>query len=310
MALKNLVKSTRFYKELRLFYRSVVIYRQGFSYFVHRFAANSQLRRLGWPLDRAPETDQYSIHLLCNHDGLDLLFWALGSWYKAVARSGQVYIHEDGSFRPRDRELVRKLFPYAKIVDRTWAAKQVDRWLAPYPAAREFRRRDARYIFALKLADPYFVSSAPAKLVLDIDVLWFSEPRELLDRLLVKKTPFMIKSHSPMDYRFADGQPLSAFQQFANGGIVGYRQEQYALPLLEEFIKRSGGNNPSRLVDQAAYVYILSHTPGFEFLSEQDYVIKPKSDNMTARHYTGPKREKFWFEGVKKLKSRVLNHDR
>lgn len=325
---KKTIKKTGFYRELRYVYRSVVLYRHPFSYLYHRFIVGRKIRRLGRPVDRKPESDQYSIHLLCNHSGMDLLLWSLASWYKNIDISGQVYLHEDGSFTQSDRQIARRLLPHAKIIDRVWAAGQISMWLRNYPALHAFRKNEERYIFALKLTDPFFVSSSPARLVLDIDILWFEAPRQLMELLLVKKTPFMIEGVLPMEYRFADGAVLPPRLQTANGGIIGYQANDFPIGRLEEFMRRSGENNPSRLIDQAGYVYVLgqadqftphhnaagntsvprvqAHGAGFTFLNNELYTIKPKP-GIVAGHYTGPKRERFWFEGVKMLKNRILN---
>ena len=292
------LKKFRVYSELRYIYRSFAIYRKLISYLYYRFVVGPKLRRLSRAIDRPAATQQYSVHMLCNHDGLDLLLWSLLSWYRVVEQTGQVYLHEDGTFTPDDRKLINRLLPSAKIIERAWATKQIKEWLASYPVTRSFREYDDRYIFALKLVDPYFVSPAPAKLVLDIDVLWFKKPEQLLDMLLLKNISFMIKSQTPMEYVFASGEGLPAGQEFANGGIVGYQLGHFSLDRLEEFIQRNGPGNPSRLIDQAGYVNVLARSGKFEYLNEEDYTLKPKPDPV-VRHYTGPVREKFWFEGVK-----------
>lgn len=296
-------KKSRFYQELRYIFRSLTLYRSPFSYLYHRFVIGPKIQRLAQPIDRKPESDLYSIHMLCNHEGLNMLLWSLASWYAVTDKSGQVYIHEDGTFTKLDRDIIKKFLPNAIVVDRAWATSQVQDWLAQYPAALSFRKNEGHYIYALKFIDPYFVSKTPARLVIDIDVLWFENPQEVLDRLLNKKNPFMMRGHVAMDYRFADGTALGGELQMANAGIIGYQKDNYSLERLEEFFQRNGKDNPSRLIDQACYVYILSHASGFSYLDEQLYSLKPKS-GLVARHYTGPVREKFWFEGVKNLKSK------
>ncbi|OGE82640.1 MAG: hypothetical protein A2846_03195 [Candidatus Doudnabacteria bacterium RIFCSPHIGHO2_01_FULL_49_9] len=301
----NRIKGTHLYKELRYIYRSFLHYHRPFDYLYYRYVVGPKIRKLDHPIDREPTTDEYSVHTLCNHEGLDLMLWALASWYLVAEQSGPVYIHEDGTFTEQDRTLVKKLLPHATLIDRAWAQSQIDGWLSGYPAALDFRKHVERYIYMLKFIDPYFVSNSSARLVLDIDMLWFKKPDEVFDLLLQKKYPFMIRSYRPMEYKFTDGSSLPPNLQMANAGAIGYQTAQYELARLEEFLQRNGTDSPPRLTDQAGYAYILSASPGFCYLPSDQYTIKSKPDPV-ARHYTGPRREEFWFEGVKKIYKKVL----
>lgn len=226
-----------------------------------------------------------------------MLLWSLASWHKAVPASGQIYIHEDGSFTKSDRLLIGRLLPFARIIDRAEADREALKQLADFPEASKFRN-NGKYIFSLKLIDPYFFSQSDSILVFDTDVLWFQNPHEVLERLVQPSAPFSLYGQKPMEYSFSDGSKLPVSIAAINSGIVGYRKENYSLEMLEKFVEKNGRSNPSRVIEQAGYAYILAADSSVNFLNDQKYSLKSRKDQV-ARHYTGPVREKFWLEGVK-----------
>src|SRR3989338_7348645 len=247
---KNLKKNS-FYKELRYIFRAFFHYGRPFSYLSGRFLIRPKIRQAG-PIGQIGQIDDmYSVHILCSHQDLDMLFWSLASWYKMVKNSGQVFIHEDGSFSEEDRNLIAKLLPNARLVDKKWAASLAEQvWLKDLPTALK-SRLDKRYVFAVKLMDARFVSDAPARLLLDTDILWFREPTELLQKLKSGKNPYFI--------------------------------------------------------EQSGHAWILSRHARILPLDPARYIIKgPVNSETVVRHYTGPRRELYWIEGVKILKDKIL----
>ncbi len=302
--LKKFLKRLPYFRELLYFYNATVRYRRPFTYLSAR-CFSSKLRKSAKRLDNTQSVSDFSVHLLSGHHYVDLLLWALYSWYRALPASGQVFVHDDGSFDASDRAIILKLFPSAKIVDYAWAKKQTDVWLKDYPNIRDFRKADDKYIYALKLVDPFFVSSSDRVLVADVDVLWFSRPEEILNLLKTGKN-FMMQGKGKMDYRLKDGRELPEEIARANAGVVGYQKTPAYLRALEEFFALNGKDNPSRLIDQAGYAFVLNRSGDLRLLPPEKYPIKGAVGPQTqARHYTGPRRELFWIEGVRLLSKYV-----
>jgi len=303
---KNLKKNS-FYKELRYIFRAFFHYGRPFSYLSGRFLIRPKIRQAG-PIGQIGQIDdRYSVHILCSHQDLDMLFWSLASWYKIVENSGQVFIHEDGSFSEEDRNLIAKLLPNARLVDKKWAASLAEQvWLKDLPNALKYRL-DKRYVFAVKLMDARFVSDAPARLLLDTDILWFREPTELLQKLKSGKNPFFMLGKTNLSFQFADGgyldEKLSAF----NAGIIGYNAAHYPASDLEEFCKKMGPQSNPYFIEQSGHAWILSRHARILPLDPARYIIKgPVNSETVVRHYTGPRRELYWIEGVKILKDKIL----
>jgi hypothetical protein len=307
-------KQTSFYKELRHIYRAFFHYREPLAYLYNRFFVRPRIRKLNRPIDRPSTDPSYSVHLLCSHADLDMLLWSLASWYEVVPESGQVYVHEDGSFTKEDQEIVLRLLPNAKLIDYVWATKQATAdWLKDMPHAKEYREHanelinSKRYVFAIKLVDPRFISDAPARLLLDTDILWFKHPAELLQRLKAETNPFFLEGKSNLDFQFADGTYLADNLSLFNAGVIGYNLRHYQLPDLERFCAKMGPNTNPYFMEQAGHSWILSQNAEIRPLESKNHVIEGiLGPDLVVKHYTGPRREQYWYEGVACLKSSIL----
>lgn len=322
-AVKRLVNKRTWYKEARLFYLQVLRggnARAYMTYAYYRFLVRRRIRAAKRPLDLVPTDDAYSIHLLCSHQDVGMLLWAIASWCAQVPQTGQIYVHEDGTFTDEDRALIARVLPKVRIIDLAWATEQARTvWLTTFPNARRQREAYQKYVFIIKLIDPLFVSSAPARLILDTDILWFAEPTELLSRLHEHKTPFMqfcalrrsasrdSEEGSMAGFTFTDGTQLDPSIHTLNSGIVGYHVEEYVLADLETFCGKIDFSTPFHFYEQVGYGWILSRHTMLSTLEADTYVIRePVQETTIARHYTGPRRDLFSSEGVRLLCDRIL----
>ena len=94
-----------------------------------------------------------------------------------------------------------------------------------------------------------------------------------------------------------------------NSGVVYYQKSMFDLKLVEEFFSRlDPAFSYPVLLDQPAYAYTLGQNGQVTLLPQTDFPIRgPVSDTTVAKHYTGPRREEFWFEGVARLWPNLLN---
>ena len=301
--IKKIVKALPCYRDLRHSYLSYKKYGKLTEYLYSRFWLGSKIRRLGRPLDREIDTEQFSIHVVCCHIDVVQLLWALASWYRVVPISAKVYIHEDGSLTVSDKALISKTFPHSEIIDFNWATEQaMNKWLIKYPSLRTLRV-EKREVFALKIVDPYFVSNCKYFLILDTDILWFRAPDEVLQTIVNYECPLFWQENKPCPYIFGDGDSLKEELLCHNSGFIYYEKADFNLNLLEEFMQKKG-NFKRKFEDQPVYAYILGNYSSTSLLPKDRYIIKGKvKEDTIAKHYTAPRREKFWFEGVKFLQS-------
>lgn len=295
------IKSTLVYKEARYIWRAFFVYGRGLVYLKNRYIVGPRIKHKG-VVDRPVETEEYSIHILCSHRDLLMLLWSLASWYKVLPKgmAGQVYVHEDGSFTTEDLKTIHRLLPSAQIV----VAKHMDEqcsssWLNDFPKIREMRLR-SHIPLMRKLIDPYFTGDAPYHIIMDTDILWFKNPEEIFSYVRVKSS-FATESNTPMVGALAED--LSLIKRKLNSGVVGYAVSRFDLEAIELFLSKLEENFFGHHVEQAGYAHALTNV---ELLSFERYSLKPR-EGQVMRHYTGPVREKFWFEGVRKVKLSIMN---
>jgi hypothetical protein len=237
-----------------------------------------------------------------------MLLWALASWHKIITDVAQVNVHDDGTFTVDDRELIKSLFPYAKIIDYKWATENATtNWLCDLPAAR-FYRAERKYYKAVKLIDPYFISRSHAVLILDTDVLWFRQPVELINSIHYGQSSLFWPNPKSNSFLFKNGMNLRPDLTYLNSGLVYYKKEDFDLSILEEFCQNIGPQMDPPFRDQPGYAYILGGLNSYYTLPIDKYIIKgPVQERTVAKHYTGPRREQFWFEGVRLLHKELFS---
>jgi hypothetical protein len=292
-------------------YRAFFHYRKPWDYCYGRFVLGPGILELPRPISNGIINNAYSIHILSGHRDLTMLLWSLASWYRAVGESGRVYIHDDGTFTGTDKQILGRLLPQATIVDCEEMGQKIVAALArSFPAAHHYRSLsflDRRYIFNLKLIDPFFAGGADVKLILDSDLLWFLKPEELLRSISSNHLPVFMGGLGEMDFVFSDGSSLPKEISGINSGIVSYRRDQFNLKDLDEFYSHVDSRANPHFVEQAGYAYVLTRRSQPNFLPANKYQIKgPANPQTVMKHYTNPRREQFWFEGVKILAAKLL----
>ncbi|KKS41287.1 hypothetical protein A3H03_03070 [Candidatus Kuenenbacteria bacterium RIFCSPLOWO2_12_FULL_42_13] len=314
LAYLDKIKKTNFYAEARYCWRAVFKYRHPWSYFINRFFVYKKIARINIARLGLPETDAYSFHTLCGHKHVFMLAWSLASWLYQTKVLPEIYLHADGSLTKDDELLLHHIFPRLRIIDPAEVKDKIVSALADYPHIRAYRDNYKKHpVYLPKLIDPYFVSHAPYKLFFDVDVLFFAYPKEVLANISAK-IPFMAAGNVDMflteglaGFRYADGACPKDAPGFVNGGIVGYPEEGFSLSALDYFFERCGPTSQYRLIEQAGYAYILNRNKNFQKLDQRQYHIKGAvGENTVTKHYTGPRREEFWSEGVKILKKRIF----
>ncbi|MBX4192189.1 hypothetical protein KW798_01760 [Candidatus Parcubacteria bacterium] len=303
-------KKSSWYRELWFAYYRIIVFRRGgyWHYLVNKFFIKPKIRHVTHRLDNPVGDFTYTIHLLCSHRDLDMLLWSLGSWYQVVPQSGKVYIHEDGSFTHADRKLVERLLPHAEVVDFDWASERLSLWLKAAPSALQLRRDHKKHILIVKLIDPQFTDENSTTLILDTDILWFKEPKELLVALHMQKTTFQYGGPTNEEStKFKDGTSLREDLRLLNSGIIAYPRSHFLLKDLEAYASSVIQDSAPHFIEQSGYAWILARGGSVDVLPKETYIIKPSvTESTIAKHYTGPRREEFWLEGVALLKDKIL----
>lgn len=251
----------------------------------------------------ADDASVAEIHVLTSANDYLNLLWALKSFYHISNRHYALCIHDDGSLTDEIRATMAKHFPAARILNRRQAELDVLATLQNYPLCRKFR--EANHL-SPKVFDFRQYLQADRMLLLDSDVLFFTEPTELLRRI---ETP---------DYRLncVNGDIKSAYtvtpelarqhcdvrltERF-NSGLGLIHRESLNLEWIEEFLAIPGIIGNFWLIEQTLYA-LCSSRFGVELLpSEYDVFLNGAAGERPSRHYVGAIRHLMYSEGMRKL---------
>jgi hypothetical protein len=232
------------------------------------------------------------------------LIWALKSFYWASRRRYALCIHDDGSLAPNQMETLQNHFPKARIVDRRSADDRMRGSLAGYPRCLQFRDTN---LLAPKVFDFVAYLEADRMLLLDSDVLFFTEPKALTsaiensdyaknlfnadDRSSYTVEPSTAKNHAGVELR-----PL------INSGLALIHRPSMRWDWIEEFLLLSGIlEGHFWRIEQTLYA-LCSSRFGVELLPREYQVRLDKGLGASpCRHYVGAIRHWMYGEGLRHL---------
>jgi hypothetical protein len=248
--------------------------------------------------DRACE-----IHVLTYEKDWLNLIWALKTFYHYSKRHYALCIHDDGTLTVENRATLQHHFPDARIIDRPTADHHVLKQLAAHPHCLEFRKTNH---LSPKIFDfPVYLES-DRMLLLDSDVLFFTEPTDLLERI----------ENPNYHLNTVNGDVASAYtvnpsviqEKFGfqlidrfNSGLGLIHKASLNLDWIEEFMALPGILGHFWRIEQTLYA-LCSCRFGAELLpSAYDVHLEGGIDGASSRHYVGQIRHLMYGEGIRFL---------
>ena len=128
--------------------------------------------------------DEVECHMLLHHARVREGAWCLYSFAYFSGKRCRFVIHDDGSLAEEDCSVLSRLFPGIQIISREKADLKVTTYLKSHGYSESIRFRDT-LVFGLKLYDPFLFLTDDSFVLLDSDVLFYSEPTEVLEALKV-----------------------------------------------------------------------------------------------------------------------------
>lgn len=123
------------------------------------------------------EGKDVEVHMLCGTGSADMGMWASWSLMRYIP-AGTFILHSDGSLTERDLESWRRLIPNLHLVTKEESDKRSrERIDGRHPALAAWRPGNP---FSSKAIDTHLFGEQPRFIVIDSDVLCFSDPSELL----------------------------------------------------------------------------------------------------------------------------------
>lgn len=243
------------------------------------------------------------IHVLTSKDDFLNLMWALKSFYCVSGRKYCLAIHDDGTLLPDQVKQLAKHFPDSRYISRSQADEAVIPTLKSFPNCLEFR--DSNHL-SPKLFDFRHFLISDRMFLLDSDVLFFEEPKELLRRL---ECPDYHKNSVNADVTTAyTVDPKDVSDQFGidmidrfNSGLGLIHRDSLRLEWIEEFLTLPEILSHFWRIEQTLFA-LCSCRYGVELLpQEYDVFLKGKLNGQSSRHYVGAVRHEMYREGIARL---------
>jgi hypothetical protein len=244
------------------------------------------------------------IHLLCHRGDHLCAIWALKSLYRTSGVRWPAVIHIQGVCTSAMRRRFRVHLPDARLITQDEADPRVMQALGDrYPRLLEARRQSP---FMMKLIDPMVLAGAERVVILDSDVLFFREPRELHAHVEQAPADAWLFQRDPVStYNVTEDVAASALgiriPERVNSGIAVVPRSLVDLDLCERLLEHPDVRRPSGWIEQTLYALCAGARGRVEYLSPL-YVVSLEQgidyDAITARHYAGPSRPLLTAEGM------------
>jgi hypothetical protein len=282
--------------------------------FVRAFRRHQLWKRVlkAKPIRTAPRLNTATeVHLLCHR--LDYLsaLWALKTFYNASGVDFPLVIHVNGNAERQVYDRLQAHFPDATVIPRADANQEIEPLLASsYPRLLKARRTSP---FMLKLTDFPLFARGTTVLAIDSDVLFFSQPRELLERAMNPGAGYAFQRDPESTYNLSEAEAMSEYGiqlvPRVNTGLMIYHRELPDLAAFERYLRHPGVAQPNGFIEQTLYALHASQIGGVEYLSER-YALSLQAglsyDGLTARHYAGPSRRLLTKEGIPEVLNRKI----
>lgn len=246
------------------------------------------------------------LHVLSSEKDWMNLFWMLKSFYHITGRKYALCIHDDGSLGPEVAQLLSEHFPDSRLIMRQEADERLADVFAEFPRCREFRGLKENNL-PLKVFDFFEYAKSERVMLVDSDVLFFSEPTELLRRI---EDPTYLKNSVNADCTTAYALEPEALAEATglkveasyNSGLGLIHRESMSKAWVEEFLGIPGFREGHHWrIEQTLYA-LCSFRWGFEMLPEEYRVrIETGLEGLPSRHYVGEIRHLMYGEGVRRL---------
>lgn len=257
------------------------------------------------PYPAGGERPYFEVHALMGRRHLGMTLWAVKSFLHHAGHRYQVVLHDDGSLGPDDLKLLQEHLPGVRVVLRPEADEAMRARLADYPNCAEYRfgrletsnHRGQSYdmfIMSLILFDICLLTEAEKVMIMDVDILFFQRPDEIVDWVEDPedtRSLYSVEAFKPYRDERNRLQFTSKPAETLNSGLLCvHRDTVYKLAEIERWI----GENKD----------LMYTSPVFEQLC-YSFLIKPRPDSVPlppavyAFNYNGPESKMTHF-GMKR----------
>ena len=183
-----------------------------------------------------PKKCDVELHMLvCERDFLRS-FWALKSFFYYSGISARLVIQNDGSLTAEALDLYHEHFPGCVV--NTDKDDEIRAALSGYPMCQFFLEHHA---ISKKLLHPLLLSQSEYLIIMDSDILWFSQSRRI-KQCVNNRLPFYVDGGGGAyvrNQKFMEDKLELYPAKNVNSGIVGYRKSDFLdLDFIESSIQK------------------------------------------------------------------------
>lgn len=283
--------------------------KRGWEASYHHYKTLPRIAGWSWPFWNEPPVPT-SIHILTGRTDYLPAAWLLASWFHFTERTWPVVIHDDGTLPAEARQFFQNLFPSARIIERCAADAAIEPLLHAFPFCADYRRK---HPLALKVFDvPHFASNEHF-VIFDSATLFFSYPPEIM----------AWAKDAPDECRFMEdakeGSVITAAEARAeldlriwprvNSGICLLVKKAIDLDLCDRALAQTSlarsqaGRIAQTLLMLCAAHYGKGGSLPHSYEVSLGYNAAP---DVIARHYVGAVRDRYYAEGLKRLRPILL----
>lgn len=243
------------------------------------------------------------VHVFTSSKDWMNLIWALKSFYWASKRDYALCIHDDGTLAAEHKEALQQHFPQARLIERQAADERVLSELKNYPKCFEFRKTNQ---LSPKVFDFAIYLESDRLLLIDSDVLFFSKPEALLERIESPSYYFNtvnadIASAYTVNPTVVKEQCGFNMVERFNSGLGLIHRDSMNLDWFEEFLGLPDIIGHFWRIEQTLYA-LCSSRFGAELLPPAyDVHLEGDINGAPSRHYIGAIRHLMYGEGINHL---------
>ena len=268
-------------------------------------------RILGWRnpyADLAPEP--IPVHVLTGSDDWLLACWMLASWFHTTQRNWRIIIHDDGNLPPEAKPAFVRMSPSVRGVSAAESDRSVLDALAAHPLCREYR---LKHPLARKIFDIPSLTPAERFIILDSDVLFFRKPEAILGWCKDGAGECWfnedVNESLPIPREEVREKLEIDVWRKVNSGLCLMDRKAINLDLCERALRETGllaGH--IWLVEQSLFAICASaHGRGGLLAPEYEVSLRKSArPDAVARHYVGAVRQRFYGDGIKRMKRELL----
>ena len=271
----------------------------------HEYKVLPRIAEWSWPFWQEPP-QAIPIHVLTSAQDWRLAAWMLASWFYFSEHTWQIFVHDDGTLPDEAREAFKKLFPHVRIIDRREADAAIGAKIHQFPMCADYRKQ---HPVALKLFDVPHFTPGDRFCIFDSDLLFFNHPREILDWVSngVEECWFNedVKEGSLVTAAEAKSELGIKIWSRVNTGLCLLSKSAIDFDLCDQALAQTSilRGQIGRIEQTLLMLCAARHNKGG--LLPRTYEVsleKNASEGAITRHYVGAARDRFYAEGVKRLK--------